>query len=39
MLNRENVEIVKIEILSNFSFFEIDKNYTDKIIDGFFKAH
>ena len=30
-----NVEIGKIEILPNFSFFEIDKNYTDKVLEGF----
>lgn len=34
-LKLRNVEIGKIEILSNFSFFEIDKNYTDKIVESF----
>jgi ATP-dependent RNA helicase DeaD len=34
-LRERNVEIGKIEILNNFSFFEIDKNYTDQTIDSF----
>ncbi len=34
-IRERNVEIGKIEILNNFSFFEIDKNYTDKTIDSF----
>jgi ATP-dependent RNA helicase DeaD len=34
-LRERNVEIGKIEILNNFSFFEIDRNYTDKTIESF----
>ncbi len=34
-LKVRNVEIGKIEILNNFSFFEIDKNYLDQTIEGF----
>ncbi|RUA06591.1 MAG: ATP-dependent helicase [Flavobacteriia bacterium] len=34
-LRERNVEIGKIEVLNNFSFFEIDKNYTDKTLDSF----
>jgi ATP-dependent RNA helicase DeaD len=34
-IRERNVEIGKIEILNNFSFFEIDRNYTDKTIESF----
>ena len=30
-----NIDIGDIEILKNFSFFEADSNYKDKILDGF----
>jgi ATP-dependent RNA helicase DeaD len=33
--NIRNIEIGEIEILKNFSFFEADKLYTDKILKGF----
>ena len=32
-ISRPNVEIGQIEILKSFSFFEIDKNYTDDILE------
>lgn len=34
-LKRRNVEIGQIEILKNFSFFELDKNYTDDVLENF----
>ncbi len=34
-LKKGNVEIGQIEILKNFSFFELDKNFTDDVLDGF----
>ena len=34
-LKKPNVEIGQIEILKNFSFFELDKNFTDDVLDGF----
>ncbi len=37
-LNKNDVEIGQIEILKSFSFFEIDKAYTDKIEDAFKNA-
>jgi ATP-dependent RNA helicase DeaD len=30
-----DIEIGQIEILKNFSFFEADSNFQDKIMDGF----
>jgi ATP-dependent RNA helicase DeaD len=33
--NIRNIEIGEIEILKNFSFFEADKSYTEKILKGF----
>jgi ATP-dependent RNA helicase DeaD len=33
--NIRDIEIGEIEILKNFSFFEADKLYTDKILKGF----
>jgi len=33
--NVRNIEIGEIEILKNFSFFEADKSYTEKILKGF----
>lgn len=32
-LRKRNIEIGQIEILKSFSFFEIDKNYTDDILE------
>ena len=29
-----NIPIGKIDIMKSFSFFEIDKQYTDKVLDG-----
>lgn len=34
-LGKNNIEIGKIELLNNFSFFEIDKNYTDETLETF----
>ena len=34
-LPKGNVEIGKIEILKSFSFFEIEKNWEDKVLKGF----
>ncbi len=34
-LGKRNVEIGKIEILNNFSFFELDKNFTDLTLESF----
>ena len=34
-LKKKNVEIGQIEILKNFSFFEIDKNQTDDVLKNF----
>ncbi|MCK5677196.1 MAG: DbpA RNA binding domain-containing protein, partial [Flavobacteriaceae bacterium] len=34
-LRKNDVEIGQIEILKNFSFFEIDKNYRDKVLESF----
>ena len=34
-IKKSNVEIGQIEILKNFSFFELDKNFTDDVLDGF----
>ena len=34
-LKKRNVEIGQIEILKSFSFFEVDKNYTDDILENF----
>ncbi|MEN8124558.1 MAG: DEAD/DEAH box helicase [Bacteroidota bacterium] len=34
-LGKRNIEIGKIEILNNFSFFELDKNYTDLTLESF----
>ena len=34
-IGKRNVEIGKIEILNNFSFFEIDKNCTDRTLETF----
>jgi len=34
-LNQKNVEIGQIEILKNFSFFEIDKKVTDEVLKAF----
>ena len=33
--NKRNIEIGDIEILKNFSFFEIDSKFTDKILNAF----
>jgi ATP-dependent RNA helicase DeaD len=33
--NVRNIEIGEIEILKNFSFFEADKSFTEKILKGF----
>jgi len=38
-VKKRNVEIGQIEILKNFSFFEVDKNYTDDVLEGFQNAH
>ena len=32
-LRKRNIEIGQIEILKSFSFFEIDKNYTDDVLE------
>ncbi|MEN8186967.1 MAG: DEAD/DEAH box helicase [Bacteroidota bacterium] len=37
-IRKRDVEIGQIEILKSFSFFEIDKNYTDKILESFKNA-
>ncbi len=34
-IKKRNVEIGQIEILKNFSFFELDKNYTDDVLESF----
>ncbi len=34
-LNKRDVEIGQIEILKSFSFFEIDKAFADKVLQGF----
>ncbi len=34
-LGKKNIEIGKVELLNNFSFFEIDKNYTDNTLESF----
>ena len=34
-LDKRNVEIGQIEILKSFSFFELDKNYTDEVLESF----
>lgn len=34
-LNSRNAEIGKIEVLSNFSFFEVEKSYSDKLEKSF----
>ena len=38
-LKKQNVEIGQIEILKSFSFFEIDKNFTDDVLEGFKNAY
>ncbi len=38
-LGEKNAEIGQIEILKSFSFFEIEKNYTDKILESFKNAN
>jgi ATP-dependent RNA helicase DeaD len=38
-IEKHNVEIGQIEILKSFSFFELDKNYTDDVLDGFKNAY
>ena len=35
----DNVEIGQIEILDTFSFFELDKNFTDETIEAFVEHH
>ena len=37
-LTKSNVEIGQIEILKSFSFFELDKNFTDDVLEGFRNA-
>ena len=37
-IKKRNVEIGQIEILKSFSFFELDKNYTDDVLEGFQNA-
>ncbi len=32
--NANNIEIGRIDVMKSFSFFEIDKQYTDKVLDG-----
>ncbi len=34
-IKNRNVEIGQIEILKNFSFFELDKNFTDDVLESF----
>ena len=38
-LTKSNVEIGQIEILKSFSFFELDKNFTDDVLEGFRNAY
>jgi ATP-dependent RNA helicase DeaD len=33
-----NIEIGRIDVMKSFSFFEIDKQYTDKVLDGLNEA-
>lgn len=38
-LGKDNVEIGQIEIFKSFSFFEIDKAFTDAVLDAFKNVH